>query len=58
VEKKRISGEAYNINKRTIYIVPKSKIESRVHYFPEPARGQAMHAAKACVTYIHRVTMT
>jgi len=38
-KKKRISGEAYDINKQTIYIVPKSKIESRVHYMPEPAWG-------------------
>ena len=39
VKEKRISGEAYDINKQTIYIVPKSKIESRVHYMPEPAWG-------------------
>jgi len=37
---KRISGEAYDINKQTIYIAPKSKIESRVHYAPEPERGK------------------
>ena len=36
VKKKRISEEAYDINKQTIYIAPKSKIESRVHYAPEP----------------------
>jgi len=35
-EKKRISGEACNINKQTVYIAPKSKIESRAHYVPEP----------------------
>ena len=35
VKKKRISGEAYDINKDTVYIVLKSKIESRVHYAPE-----------------------
>ena len=37
--KKRISGEAYDINKQTIYIAPKSKNESRAHYTPEPALG-------------------
>jgi len=38
-EEKRISGEAYDINKQTIYIAPKakSKTESREHYVPEPA---------------------
>jgi len=36
MKKKRITEEAYDINKQTIYIVPKSKIESRVHYAPEP----------------------
>jgi len=30
-EEKRISGEAYDINKQTIYIALKSTIESRVH---------------------------
>jgi len=39
-EEKRTSGKAYNINKQKIYIVPKSKIESRAHYSPEPGRGQ------------------
>jgi len=36
--KKRITGKAYDMNKETIYmyIVPKSKIESRAHYAPEP----------------------
>jgi len=38
VKKKRIEGEACNINKQTIYIAPKSKIESRAHYSPEAAR--------------------
>ena len=37
-EEKRISGEAYDINKLTIYTVPKSKIESKVHHAPEPAK--------------------
>jgi len=31
--------EAYNIYKQTIYIALKSKIASRVHYDPEPVRG-------------------
>jgi len=39
-EEKRTSGEAYDINKQTIYIVPKSKIESREHYDPKPAQGR------------------
>jgi len=30
-EEKRISGEAYDINKQTIYITLKSTIEPRVH---------------------------
>ena len=42
VRKKRISGEACDINKQTIYIVPKSKIESPAHYTPEPARGHTV----------------
>jgi len=29
VKKKGISGEAYDVNEQTIYIAPKSKIESR-----------------------------
>jgi len=39
--KKKGSGKAYDINKQTIYIGPKSKIESRAHYARggEPARG-------------------
>jgi len=37
--KKRISGKAYDTNKQTIYIVPKSKIESIAHYAPEPGRA-------------------
>jgi len=39
VKKKRISGEAYDINNQIIYIAPKSKIRSRLHCSPEPARG-------------------
>jgi len=35
--KKKESGEAYDINKQTIHTAPKSKIESRMHYAPEPA---------------------
>jgi len=38
-EEIRISVEAYNINKETIYTAPKSKIESSAHYTPEPAWG-------------------
>jgi len=38
VKKKMISGEAYDTNKQRIYIVPKSKTESRVHYAVEPAQ--------------------
>jgi len=30
----------HDINKRIMYIVPKSKIESRAHYTREPARGK------------------
>jgi len=38
-KEKRISGKAHDINKQTIYIAPKSDIESRVHYAPKPTRG-------------------
>jgi len=37
--KKRMSGEAYDINKQMTYIVPKSKIESSAYYAPVPAAG-------------------
>ena len=37
-EEKGTTGEVYDINKQTIHIAPKSKIESRAHYAPEPAR--------------------
>jgi len=55
--KKKISGEGYDINKQTIYIAPKSKIELRVHCAMEPARGivktdrnhrMSRHAHAAC----------
>ena len=29
----------YNINKQTIYVAPKQKIESKAHYAPQPTRG-------------------
>jgi len=35
-EEKRISEEAYDINKQTINMVPKSKIEPRAHYTLKP----------------------
>jgi len=38
-EEKRANGEAYDRNKQTIYKAPKSKIESRAHYAPEPTQG-------------------
>jgi len=41
--KKKGCGEAYNITKQRIYIAPKSKIESRAHYAPEPAQGIILH---------------
>jgi len=48
-EEIRICGEAYDINKQTIYIVPISKIESRAHYAPEPARGVIkVHGMQNC----------
>jgi len=51
-EEIRICGEAYDINKQTIYIVPISKIESRAHYAPEPAWGviKAVLTCMACRT--------
>jgi len=39
IKEKRISGYAYDINKQTIYIAPKSKIESGAHYAPESSWG-------------------
>ena len=58
VKKKRISTEAYDRNKQTVYIVPKSKIKSRVHYTPEPAQGlQQLTVFLLCVLQdspIHR----
>ena len=36
---KRISGKAYDVNKQTTYITPKSTNESRTQYSPEPTRG-------------------
>jgi len=39
VKKKRISGEAYDVNKHGIYIAPKSTNKSVAQYSPEPARG-------------------
>jgi len=51
-EEKRISGEACDINKQAIHIVPKSKIESRVHYTAEPARGKINASSRRLV---HRV---
>jgi len=48
-KKKRKSGEAYNINKQTIHTVPKSKIESRAHYIPEPARGGTLVNLTGCI---------
>jgi len=38
-QKKEVSGGS-QVNKRTMHIVPKSSNESRVHYAPEPARGE------------------
>ena len=34
-KEKKISGEAYNVNKQTIYTAPKSPNESRTQYSPE-----------------------
>jgi len=39
VKKKRVSGEAYNVNKQTIYIASKSTNESTAQYSAEPTRG-------------------
>ena len=44
-EEKRISGEAYDIN-NNIYVAPKSKVESRAHYAPKPARGERILCIK------------
>ena len=39
--------KAYNIHKQTIYIEPKSKIESTVHYASRLTRGQTGKKASA-----------
>ena len=53
--KKSIRGKAYNVNKQTIYIAPKSTNESRVQYSSEHARGNLLDldACTCCllVTY-------
>jgi len=35
----KITGKAYDVNKQTIYIAPKSANESRVQYSLEPTHG-------------------
>jgi len=45
-EEKRISGEAYNVNKQTIYIAPKSTNESRAQYSAEIRRGKKRRRQK------------
>jgi len=44
-QEKRLSGEAYDMNKQTIYIALKSSIESRAHYALEPTWGNKLGAA-------------
>jgi len=49
VKKKRTGREACNINKQTIYIAPKWKVESRAHYAQEPDWGSALSSkCKQC----------
>jgi len=43
VRKKRISGEAHDINKQSIYIALKSKIEPKAHYASEPTWGDRFY---------------
>jgi len=51
-EEKRINGQAYDRNKQTIYIAPKSKIESRADYAPEPAWGLELKNRWQCLTKV------
>jgi len=51
-EEKRINGQAYDRNKQTIYIAPKSKIESRADYAPEPAWGLELKNRWKCLTKV------
>ena len=44
-------GEAYDVNKHTIYIVPKSEIELRAHYALEPARGRSLQISGEVTFY-------
>jgi len=55
VKKKRISGQAKDKNKQTIYIALKSKIKSRADYAPEPAQWEtsACQAAEAIEVLKH-----
>ena len=39
MKRKRISAEAYGVNKQTIYIATKSTNQTRSQYVPEPTRG-------------------
>ena len=45
-------GEAYNVNKETIHITPKSTNKSRVQYCPEPTRGQEYSVYNRFIYYI------
>ena len=51
-EEKRINGQAYDRNKQTIYIAPKSKIESRADYAPEPTWGLELKNRWQCLTKV------
>jgi len=51
-EEERISGEAYDINNQTIYIVPKSTIESRMHYAPEPTQAHSNSSKSVPKTFV------
>jgi len=42
LKEKRISGEAYDVNKQTVYTAPKSTNESKAQKSQEPTRGEGV----------------
>jgi len=63
-EEERKGGEAYDLNKQTIYLVLKSKIRSMAHYAPESAcethhrnvKSSAIFQSKTSTTVQHTTT--
>jgi len=45
-----MSGKAYDINKQTVYIAPKSTIASRAHYVPGAGTERVYCGDEMCTT--------